>query len=200
VQAVAVKTKSAVVLAFGLLLIGCSSRSSVGDPVTESTLARPTPTSSTTTTTTPTIRPAPASTTPGLPTSINPCTLFTAADASRLTGKPLTRVTGTDLGSGTCAYSAGTVVIGAELTVKVDASADAAHAEFAVWVQPVPVTAPGFSVTRIANLGDEAKVTHSGFSDGVYFRDAAVLVKIGVYPPVSDAALIAAANAARARL
>jgi hypothetical protein len=104
------------------------------------------------------------------------------------------------LGSGTCAYSAGRVLIGAELTVKVDASSDAAHAEFAKWVEPVPNTAPGFSVTPVANLGDEAKATHSSFTDGIAFRDGAVLVKIGVYPPVSDAELRTAADAARARL
>jgi hypothetical protein len=133
-------------------------------------------------------------------TSINPCTLLTAADASRLAGKPLTHAVGGGLGSGTCAYSGGKVLIGAELTVKVDPSAAAAHAEFRGWVQPVPNTAPGFSVITVSKLGDEAKATRASFTDGIYFRSGAVLVKIGVYPPATAAVLERAAHTALDRL
>jgi hypothetical protein len=191
--------KSAVALGFGLLLVGCGSSGMSSSATTASRAAKPSTTSAATTTTTTTRRALTAPTTVVM-TSINPCTLFTAADASRLAGRTLTRAPGGDLGSGTCAYSGGTVLIGAELTVKVDAGSDAAHAEFAKWVEPVPNTAPGFSVTPVANLGDEAKATHSSFTVGIYFREGTVLVKIGIYPPVSDAALKTAANAARARL
>jgi len=132
--------------------------------------------------------------------SVNPCLLFTAHDASRLTGTTLKRAPGGGLSSNTCAYAAGKVLIGAEVTVKVDASAEAAHAEFSNWVEPVPNTSPGYSVIPVANLGDEAKATHSSFTDGIFFRAGAVLVKIGVYPPVSEAALKTAALRAGERL
>jgi hypothetical protein len=132
--------------------------------------------------------------------AIDPCTLFTPHDASRLVGKTLTHAPGGGLGKGTCAYSGGKVLIGAELTMKVDTGSAAAHAEFSKWVLPVTTTAPGFSVTTLANIGDEAKATHTSFTDSIYFRDGNVLVKIGVYPPASVAALTTAARAALDRL
>ena len=170
---------SAVVVALALIVAGCSS-SSTSDPTTART-----------TTTETNVAGA---------TAIDPCMLFTAADASRLVGKTLTHAPGGGLGKGTCAYSGGKVLIGAELTMKVDAGSAAAHKEFPKWVLPVTTTAPGFTVTTLANLGDEAKTTHTSFTDSIYFRVSNVLVKIGVYPPASVAALTTAARAAIDRL
>jgi hypothetical protein len=173
--------RAALPVGIALLLVACSGSSS--DPKTTA--------SAKTTTTETTVAGANA---------IDPCTLFTARDASRLVGKTLTHAPGGGLGKGTCAYSGGKVLIGAELTMKVDAGSAAAHAEFPKWVVPVTTTAPGFSVTTLANLGDEAKTTSTSFSYSIYFRVSNVLVKIGVYPPVSVAALTTAARAAIDRL
>ncbi len=184
---------SVVALGLALLLVGCgSSKSSAADPSSPSSTTHPTTTTAGRAVVTPP--------TVVEMTTIDPCTLFTAADASRLARRPLTRAVGGELGSGTCAYSGGKVLVGAELTVKVDASAATAHAEFRRWVEPVPNTAPGFSVATVAKLGDEARSAGASFTDGIYFRAGAVLVKIGVYPPASAAALKTAADAALGRL
>jgi hypothetical protein len=180
-----------VTLALALLMVGCGGSKSAVDVPSSTTAPRTTTTARQPVGTAPTVVEM---------TTINPCTLFTEADASRLAGKPLTRAVGGGLGSGTCAYSGGKVLIGAELTVKVDTSAAAAHAEFRRWVQPVPNTAPGFSVVTVTKLGDEAMASRSSFTDGIYFRQGAVLVKIGVYPPASAAELKTAANTAADRL
>ena len=58
-----------------------------------------------------------------------------------------------------------------------------------------------FTITPETGIGDEASATHSGtVIDGIFFRHGAVLVKIGAHPPVSNAALQAAANTVLGRL
>ena len=176
--------KPVVVVVAVLALAGCSGSSSKA---------------STPTTVTPTIPPI-TSTTTVIP-AIDPCTLLTAQDATQLIGKTVKRtpVVGTG-GVTACTYAAGTSG-GAEITVKVDANAKAAHDEFPAWVQPIPGVAAGLTVASVPNLGNEASSTHNlNVNDGIYVRRGATLVKIGAYPAVGDAALLAAAKTALARL
>jgi hypothetical protein len=61
-------------------------------------------------------------------------------------------------------------------------------------VQPVPGQAVGLKVTTVSHLGNEASATHlPKVNDGIYVRKGAVLIKIGAYPPASNAALRVAA-------
>ena len=135
-----------------------------------------------------------------IPQTIDPCTLLTVAEASRLAGKAVTRSAGGGKGSLDCIYANGASV-GAEVTVKVDKDAASAHAEFPAWVQPIPGIAPGLNVTQISNLGNEAAETRKGkINAGIYVRKGATLVKIGVHPAATEALLKAAARTALGRL
>ena len=99
-----------------------------------------------------------------------------------------------------CAYAAGTKA-GAEITVRFDTDAAVAHDEFPSWVQPIPGHAAGLTVTSVPGLGNEASATHNlPVNDGIYVRRGPTLIKIGAFPAVSNAALIAAARTALARL
>lgn len=56
-------------------------------------------------------------------------------------------------------------------------------------------------MTDIKNLGDEAAIIRNAVMSGVNFRRGAILIKIGIRPPVSDdAPLKAAALAVIGRL
>jgi hypothetical protein len=128
-----------------------------------------------------------------VPQKLNPCTLLTASEASKLVGVTVTKSAGGGTGALFCKYAAGSTA-GAEITVKVVSTPAAAHAQFASWVQPVPGQAVGLKVTTVSHLGNEASATHlPKVNDGIYVRKGAVLVKIGAYPPASDAALRVAA-------
>ena len=176
--------KSVIAVVAVLAFVGCSGSSS-------KTTTPPT--------VTPTIPPITSTTTATSP--IDPCTLLTMQDASKLIGKAVKRkpVTGT-AGTTACEYAAGTAG-GAEITLKVDTDARHAHDDFSSWVQPIPGVAAGLTVTSVPNLGNEASSTHNRIvNDGIYFRRGATLVKIGAFPAVPDAALLAAARIALARL
>jgi hypothetical protein len=176
--------KSAVAVVAALALVGCSGSSSK---------------TSAPTTVTPTIPPITSTT---IPTPVvDPCALLTVQDASKLVGKPVKRTPLTGVaGVLACKYAAGTSG-GAQITVKVDTDATTAHDEFSAWVQPIPGFAPGLTVTSVPNLGNEASSTRNrNVNDGIYVRRGATLVKIGAYPAVGDAALLAAAKTALARL
>jgi hypothetical protein len=57
------------------------------------------------------------------------------------------------------------------------------------------------TVTDVEDIADEAAILRNRVTSGVNFRKGAVLVKIGVHPPVTnDAALKAAASAIIGRL
>ena len=132
--------------------------------------------------------------------TIDPCTLLTAQDASKLIGKPVKRATPAGSSGPLCMYAAGTTA-GAEITVRLDADAPTAHSDFPTWVQPFPGRAAGLTVTSVPNLGHEASATHNlNVNDAVYVRRGAALMKIGAYPAVADAALIAAARTALGRI
>jgi hypothetical protein len=131
--------------------------------------------------------------------TVDPCTLLTLAEASTLTGHPLKHTRGGGPGSLLCVYAAGNA--GAEVTVKVDSDAATAHAEFPDWVQPLGGHAIGLILKAVPNLGDEASETrYRDVNDGIYVRKGAALIKIGAYPPATDAALRAAATTALGRL
>jgi len=179
-----VNWKRAVILVAVITVAGCSGSSSK---------------SGTTPTISPTV-PLITTTTVAGP-AIDPCTLLTAQDALKLTGKAMkfTPATGFS-GTRVCSYAAGKSA-GAELTLKVDADPRTAHEEFPDWVQPIPGHAAGLTTTSVPNLGDEASATHNLIiNDGIYVRMGAVLVKIGAFPAVKDAALLAAARTALARV
>jgi hypothetical protein len=128
------------------------------------------------------------------------CALLTAKDASALAGQALTVVPNSG-GSG-CRYhgAGGPAALGVEIHIKVDADAATAHAEFARWVVPYPGAA-GPTLTDVKSLGDEAAILRNAIMSGVNFRRGAILIKIGVHPPVTDdAALKAAASAVLGRL
>ena len=176
--------KSVVAVVAVLALVGCSGSSSK---------------TSTPPTVTPTIPPITPTTTATPP--IDPCTLLTAQDATKLVGKTVKRTPVTATGGvSACEYAAGTSG-GAEITLKVDTDALHAHDEFFSWVQPIPGVAAGLTVTSVPNLGNEASSTHHlNVNDGIYFRRGATLVKIGAFPAVGEAALLTAARTALARL
>jgi hypothetical protein len=128
-----------------------------------------------------------------VPQKLNPCALLTASEASKLVGVTVTKSAGGGTGALFCKYTAGSTA-GAEITVKVVSTPAAAHAQFASWVQPIPGRAAGLKVTTVSHLGNEASATHQPkVNDGIYVRKGAVLIKIGAYPPASDAALRVAA-------
>jgi hypothetical protein len=128
------------------------------------------------------------------------CVLLTAKDASALAGQPLTMAANSS--STDCRYQSagGPAALGVEIHVKTAADAAAAHAEFPRWVMPYK-GAGGPAVTDVKNLGDEAAIRRSAIAAGADFRRGAVLVKIGVHPPVpDDAALKSAAATVLGRL
>jgi hypothetical protein len=132
------------------------------------------------------------------------CQLLTAQDAAKLAGFDVVRRANS--GGISCRY--GKVgedlpIHGVEITVRQEANAGAAHADFPRWVIPFPPVPAGMTVTPVPSLGDEASITHAPPDvgvDGIYFRTGAVLVKIGAHPPVVDAALMAAASTVVARI
>jgi hypothetical protein len=133
--------------------------------------------------------------------TIDPCSLLTAPEASKLAGvAKVTRTLGGGTGSLLCVYAAGKSA-GAEVTVKVDASPSEARNEFPSWVQPLQGTAKGLTRGSVPGLGDEATQTRNGaVNAGIFARRGAALVKIGAYPPPSLALLKAAAKTALSRI
>jgi hypothetical protein len=182
----AIVWKPAVAIVAVIALFGCSSSSKTTKTTTPATVTPTIPLITTTTVAGP---------------GIDPCTLLTAQDAKKLTGLAVTRtpVTNAD-GIRACRYAAGTSG-GAEVTIKVDADPRTAHDDFPAWVQPIPGHAAGLTTNSVPNLGDEASSTRNlQVNNGIYVRRGATLVKIGAFPAVSDAALLAAARTALARL
>lgn len=128
------------------------------------------------------------------------CSLLTAKDAALLTGQTLTAVASSD--PTICRYRGpdGPGGLGVEVHVKVMADAAAAHAQFPRWVVPFPNSAAP-AVTDVKNVGDEAAILRNEIMSGVNFRRGAVLVKIGVHPPLTgDAGLKVAATTVAGRL
>jgi hypothetical protein len=128
------------------------------------------------------------------------CSLFTAKDAAVLAGQAVSVVPGSS--PTMCRYhgAGGPGSLGIEVHVKVLADAASAHAQFPTWVVPFPGSA-GPTVTEVKNLGDEAAIVRNSIMSGVNFRRGAVLIKIGVHPPLSgDASLKVAASAVVGRL
>jgi len=137
--------------------------------------------------------------------SIDACTLLNPTDATALGGA--TMVVGTGSGGSDCHYAGpgGPAVSGVEIGVRVDADAATAHSDFPRWVQPIPgALPPGYSITPITGVGDEASetkfVASTPTSDGIYFRSGRVLVKIGAIPSADDTKLRAAAATVIGRL
>jgi hypothetical protein len=133
------------------------------------------------------------------PGSPDTCTLLTAKDASAMVGQSLT--VAPNSGGINCRYTGagGPAVLGVELTVRVDPDVATAHADFPKWVLPFKGST-GLTITSVPNLGDEATVVRGSIVSGVYFRHGATLMKIGVHPPVGDAALKTAATTVLSRL
>ncbi len=182
-------SKAALAALAGLCAVALAACSS-GSTKAATTTSQPAPTVSSGVLTTPT----------DVPQKVDPCRLLTASEATTLVGIPVKCAAGGGPGSLYCKYAAATSA-GAEVTVKVDASAAAARAGYPTWVQPIPGVANGLTVTQVSNLGDEASETRSGdVNDGIYVRNGAVLVKIGAYPAVSLGALRVAALLALSRV
>jgi hypothetical protein len=75
-----------------------------------------------------------------------------------------------------------------QIDVKVDPDAAFAQAEYPAWMQSI-VKGPGFTVTPISNFADGATMIRSSVFDAIAFRRGSTLVKIGVSPAATDAAL-----------
>jgi len=128
------------------------------------------------------------------------CALLTAKDASTLAGQALSPVPNSD--PLICRYhgAGGPGAPGVEVHVKVLSDVATAHAQFPKWVVPFPGAA-GPTVTDVKNVADEAAIVKSAIMSGVNFRRGAILIKIGVHPPVTDdTSLKAAASAVIGRL
>ena len=136
-----------------------------------------------------------------VPQTIDPCTLLTAPEASKLVGgAKVTRTSGGGAGSILCVYSAGKSA-SAEVTVRIDATATDATNDYPNWVQPIQGTAKGLTRGTVPGLGDEATQTRNGdVNAGIFARRGSALVKIGAYPPPSLALLKAAAKTAFSRI
>ena len=136
-----------------------------------------------------------------VPQTIDPCTLLTAAEASKLVGgAKVVKSKGGGAGSLLCVYSLGNSA-SAEVTVKIDATEVDAANEFPNWVQPIQGIAKGLTRGTVPALGDEATQTRNGdVNAGIYTRRGKALVKIGAYPPPSLALLKAAAKTALNRI
>jgi hypothetical protein len=134
------------------------------------------------------------------------CTLVTAQDATKLAGFDVTQTA--DNGSaGHCRYHrSGTTtpsLDGVEVTVRSFPDAPSAHAAFPRWVVPFPTANPNLAITPLTGVGDEASIVRPPPAvgiGGVYFRQSEVLVKIGVHPAPSDAALTTAAKTVVSRM
>ncbi|MGH8231019.1 MAG: hypothetical protein ACRESY_04285 [Steroidobacteraceae bacterium] len=128
------------------------------------------------------------------------CQLLTAIEASTVAGVPL--ALGGHAGGGDCRYygSGGAAANALEISVKVEADAASARANFSRWAAMAPgSTNP--AVTPVDNVGDQASLTRSGTThSGICFRRGPVLVRIGVHPGVSDSALTAAAITVLSRM
>lgn len=126
-------------------------------------------------------------------TAPDPCTLLTAQEASTLVGSTLTAVPSNG-GGVNCRYNGAGAPVGpgVEITVRSYADGPTAHAAFPRWVVPVPPLPADMTATPVTGVGDEATITRTppavGIS-GIFFRRAATLVKIGVHPAATDAAL-----------
>lgn len=134
------------------------------------------------------------------------CALLTAQDAATLAGFPVTQDS-SDVSSGSCIYKhTGTPALNpdvVEVTVRTYPNAASAHAGWPTWVSPFPKPNPNIAKIPLSGIGDEAVLIHITPSPAVAairFRSGAVLVKVGVYPPVSDSALTTAARAMISRL
>ena len=90
--------------------------------------------------------------------TIDPCTVLTAQEASKLAGGTLTKTEGGGVGSLRCLYTAGDNA-GVQVTVKVEADAAAAENEFPDWVHPLQATPKGLVESAVTGLGDEASQT-----------------------------------------
>jgi hypothetical protein len=136
-----------------------------------------------------------------VPQTIDPCTLLTAPEASKLVGgAKVIRTSGGGAGSLLCVYSAGKSA-SAEVTVKIDANATEATNDYPNWVQPIQGNAKGLTKGTVPALGDEATQTRNGdVNAGIFVRRGKALVKIGAYPPPSLALLKAAAKTALGRI
>jgi hypothetical protein len=139
----------------------------------------------------------------GIPTA---CQLLTAQDAATLAGFPVTQDPD-DASAGSCIYKktggSPTTIDGVEVTVRTYADAASAHAGYPTWVSPFPKPNPNIAKIPLPGVGDEATLIHITPSPAVAaidFRSGAVLVKLGVYPPVSDSALATAARTMIKRL
>jgi len=140
------------------------------------------------------------------PSVPNACLLLSAQDAATLAGFPVTRDPH-DEGSGGCLYNrTGASDLSSdavEVTVKAYANGPTAHAAFPGWVNPFPKPNPIMVYTPLSGVGDEATLIHVKPGPGIAainFRSGAVLVKVGVFPPVSDSALSVAAKTIISRL
>ena len=87
----------------------------------------------------------------------------------------------------------------AEIQTKADPDDAFAQADYPTWVQSVANTT-GFKVTPLRGPGDSATLIQSNTFDAILFRHGNVLVKIGVSPTATPAALRVAANRANRRL
>ena len=115
----------------------------------------------------------------------------------------MVNVTG-DVSATSCTYGVnggamGTVV---EITVGVFPNAASAHTEFRPWNAIDPPLPPTETVITTTGVGNEAAITHTNPSElsAIDFRKGAILVRIGVGPPASDAALKTAALIVASRL
>ncbi len=134
------------------------------------------------------------------------CLLLTVSDATTLAGSPMSPAPNSDDQSFNCRYygPGGPGTSGVEITTRTYADDATAQAAFPKWVTPysgpTPAGAPQRSTTPIAGVGNEATAARSPQNAGIYFRRGSVLVKIGSYPPPSDAALTTAAKAVIGRM
>jgi hypothetical protein len=121
-------------------------------------------------------------------------------DASRLLGRPAVQDASKPGKTGRCRFAASDdASTTAEIEGKIAFSPASAQAEYPTWVQST-ADRPGFEAIPLSNLADEATVVHSPTFDAILFRHDAVLVRIGVSPEASDAALQQVATAALSRL
>lgn len=139
------------------------------------------------------------------------CQLLTVQEAAKLAGYPVSQSHDAHFPTlGSCVYNRvgekvdifkDPIPSGVEIHYSVFSDAAAAHGKFPHWGSAAG--APATTVIPVPNLGDEAFITHGPSNaeiSGVQFRHNAVLLSIGVHPPVSDAALKAAAATMLSRL
>jgi len=132
------------------------------------------------------------------------CSLVTASEASTLAGSPVTNVPG-DSSATSCGYGTKGGVMGpanVEITVGVFPDAATAKSEYRSWNAIDPPLPPTETVISVTGVADQADITHTSPSElsAIDFRKGATIVRIGVGPPASDAALKTAALTAASRL